>query len=273
MMKKYHTKFLILLVTLLSFFSVTLAGCGKQQEGSNIPTILIHGSPGSEHSFDTMTKMIEKRVDVTEEPLMEVTSNDRLIMHGRWKDGKNPLVVLRFVDSTANEDKRARWLSICMRYLYQHHGVRQVNLVGHSMGGIDILYYATYYQYHQKDLPKVNKVVSLGAPFNGCDFSQNGSLKQSMKNGPKEESHEYKMYAELMKEYPLKAKAWLNIAGDKLSDGVGDLVVPLGSVACITPLMKQTKVHYEFEVFKGEEHSELHDDSKVIDRMVKFLWE
>lgn len=271
-MKFSRVKRMVFVLACLFFGVMALSACSQTIESST-PTVLIHGAPGSDRSFVKTTELLASRVDVTKEPLMEVNADGKLIVHGRFRKGNNPLIVLRFTDSNADEDKRSEWLATCMRYLYQHEGVRQVNFIGHSMGGIDALYYATYYQNEKKDLPKVNKVVSLGAPFNGCDYSQNGSLESSLKHGPKEESQDYKTYAALMKKYPLKAKVWLNIAGDKLSDGKGDMIVPLGSVACITPLMKKEKIHYEFEVFKGDEHSELHDDKRVIDRIVQFLWE
>lgn len=263
-------------ILILVSVSFLLAGCQRQvadSAESEVPTVLIHGSPGSNRSFDTMVDLLQDKTSITEEPLMEVTSSGKLVVHGTWKTGKHPVVVVRFDDSTADEDKRSEWLATCMRYLYQELNIKKVNLVGHSMGGIDSFYYATRYQYRHPNLPRVNKVVSLGAPFNGCEASENGNAKTSSQKGPKIKSKDYQTYAALAKKYPIKVGGWLNIAGDKLGNGEGDLIVPLGSVTCIEPLMKEQKVNYREEIFVGDEHSELHDDEKVIDLMIKYLWQ
>lgn len=266
-------KWLMSLVGLLLL--ITMSGCQKQSASSaesEIPTVLIHGAPGSDDSFTKTMDLLKEETTITEEPLMEVTSDGRLIVHGIWKKGKHPVVLVRFNDSNADEDKRSEWLANCLKYLKRELNVNRVNLVGHSMGGIDIFYYATRYQYNHPGLPSVNRAVAIGAPFNGCDFSENGNAQKAAKEGPAKESREYKTYAALAKKHPIKVGAWLNIAGDKLANGEGDLIVPLSSVSCIEPIMKEDHVNYTYQVFNGDEHSELHDDKKVIQSIVKFLW-
>lgn len=68
----------------------------------------------------------------------------------------------------------------------KNYQVNKANIVGHSMGGVSGLrYLGTYGQ--DTSLPKIEKFVSIGAPFNDfIDTSQQQTIETELENGPTE---------------------------------------------------------------------------------------
>ena len=70
--------------------------------------------------------------------------------------------------------------------IYKKLSSEQSHIVGHSMGGVSGLrYLGTYGQ--DTSLPKIEKFVSIGAPFNDfIDTSQQQTIETELENGPTE---------------------------------------------------------------------------------------
>lgn len=73
-----------------------------------------------------------------------------------------------------------------IRIFAKEYDIQEVNIVGHSMGGISGLRYLLQ-DSQTTDLPKVNKLVAIGSPFNEfIDTLTSQSLEDLLTNGPNE---------------------------------------------------------------------------------------
>src|SRR5699024_2386023 len=68
------------------------------------------------------------------------------------------------------------WLSSVLQHLKEEYAVETVNLVGHSMGGIVSTKFSM--EYTSVDYPAVNRLVTIGSPFDGIYDEQYFEINQ-----------------------------------------------------------------------------------------------
>ena len=239
-----------------------------------IPTLFIHGYGGTEGSFNGMLSRFEednlgdKALTITVQPDGSVSDT------GSWDDqASNPLIQVLFADNKNNEWNQADWIKAVLVYLKQTYQIAEVNLVGHSMGGVSSFRYLVTYG-NDDSLPVVNKFVAIGAPFN--DFvtgNEEQSLEALIQDGPLVMSQRYSDFAEGIQNYP-KATKLLNIVGDLENGSDGDGTVPLRSGLSIGYLMQKNDLKYREKVITGSQtsHSQLHENTQVDKEVIDFLW-
>ena len=241
----------------------------------NVPTLFIHGYGGTEGSFNGMLSRFEednlgdKTLTVTVQPDGSVSDT------GSWDDqASNPLIQVLFADNENNEWNQADWIKAVLVYLKQTYQIEEVNLVGHSMGGVSSFRYLVTCG-NDDSLPVVNKFVAIGAPFN--DFvtgNEEQSLDALIQEGPLVMSQRYSDFAAGIQNYP-KGTKLLNIVGDLEDGSDGDGTVPLRSGLSIGYLMQKNGFKYREEVITGTQtsHSQLHENTQVDKEVADFLWE
>lgn len=241
---------------------------------TSVPTLFIHGYGGTEGSFNGMLSRFKanghgkKILTVTVQPDGSVSDN------GTWEDqSEKPMIQVLFADNKNNEWNQADWVKAVLDYLNNTYQIDEVNIVGHSMGGVSSFRYLITYG-SDESLPKVNKFVAIGAPFN--DFvtgNEAQGLDALAQEGPLVSSQRYSEFAAAIQQYP-KTTPMLNIVGDLQDGSDGDGTVPLRSGLAISYLMQINGIDYREEIITGPQasHSQLHENPHVDELVANFLW-
>lgn len=241
---------------------------------TSVPTLFIHGYGGTEGSFNGMLSRFEanghgkKILTVTVQPDGSVSDN------GTWEDqSEKPMIQVLFADNKNNEWNQADWVKSVLSYLSSTYQIEEVNIVGHSMGGVSSFRYLITYG-SDESLPKVNKFVAIGAPFN--DFvtgNEAQGLDALAQEGPWVSSQRYSDFAAAIQQYP-KATPMLNIVGDLEDGSEGDGTVPIRSGLSIGHLMQTNAIDYREKIITGPQasHSLLHENTQVDKLVADFLW-
>ncbi|QQP70724.1 alpha/beta fold hydrolase [Carnobacterium sp. CS13] len=241
---------------------------------TTVPTLFIHGYEGTKGTFDGMLSRLEvsglgeKALTVTVQPDGSVSET------GSWQDQAiNPLIQVLFADNKNNEWNQADWIKAVLSYLKQTYQIDEVNLVGHSMGGVSSFRYLVTYG-NDDSLPTVDKFIAIGAPFN--DFvtgNETQTLDALSQDGPSVISERYGDFSAAIQQYPSSTKM-LNIVGDLQDGSEGDGTVPIRSGLAIGYLMQTNGLDYHDEEITGAHahHSQLHENIKVDKLVAEFLW-
>lgn len=240
---------------------------------SEVPTLFIHGYGGTAGSFGGMLNRLEKISAGSLQMTLTVSGDGQGSQVGSL-DNRNPLIQVLFSDNTNNEWNQAQWLANCLTLL-KNQGVASVNLVGHSMGGVDVVRYL-FSTAQDASVPQINKIITIGAPFNEFELlNEDETLDSTLSSGPQNKSERYTEFsADLAKITP--TLPWLNIGGLLVADDPdqGDGTVPLPSAFALTSLATQLKFDYRNQIIMGDNaaHSNLHENTEVDKAVANFLW-
>lgn len=238
---------------------------------SAVPTVFIHGYGGTINSFVGMIQRLSSERKTTKEMLITVQSDGSLKVDGDLSKKKdNPSIQVLFTANKDTEWNQTEWIYTVLKYLKQQ-GVEQVNLVGHSMGGVSSLRYLTTYG-QPNDASTINKFISIGAPFN--DFTESSeSIDDVLRNGPSVKAGRYIDYQNGIANVPNKLPILL-LAGKINQETVTDGTVPLNSALATFSLLKDHGNPIKYQIFTGPnaQHSQLHENLNVDKTVVDFLW-
>ncbi len=238
---------------------------------STVPTVFIHGYGGTINSFGGMIQRLSSERKTTKEMLITVQSDGSLKVDGDLSKKKdNPSIQVLFTANKDTEWNQTEWIYTVLKYLKQQ-GVEQVNLVGHSMGGVSSLRYLTTYG-QPNDASTINKFISIGAPFN--DFTESSeSIDDVLRNGPSVKAGRYIDYQNGIANVPNKLPILL-LAGKINQETVTDGTVPLNSALATFSLLKDHGNPIKYQIFTGPnaQHSQLHENLNVDKTVVDFLW-
>ena len=237
---------------------------------SAVPTVFIHGYGGTINSFGGMIQRLSSERKTTKEMLVTVQSDGSLKVDGDLSKKKdNPSIQVLFTANKDTEWNQTEWIYTVLKYLKQQ-GVEQVNLVGHSMGGVSSLRYLTTYG-QPNDASTINKFISIGAPFN--DFTESSeSIDDVLRNGPSVKAGRYIDYQNGIANVPNKLPILL-LAGKINQETVTDGTVPLNSALATFSLLKDHGNPIKYQIFTGPnaQHSQLHENLNVDKTVVDFL--
>ena len=261
----------ILLVLSVIFISVQSKKTKIKEDYT--PTLVLHGSPTTRNSMLPMIERMSRAINGQHDLTLVVDNHGRVHAEGKYQVLPNSIIQIIFENNDSSEYNQVQWLGNCMRYLKKKCGIKEVNFIGHSLGGVDMLFYLSEYEPKiRQQVPRVNKVVTLGSPFNGENKEDNADYKQIEKIGPEKMLKTYKLMVKNAEKYPLAVNEWLNIAGDRYDNGHGDGIVPIGSVASLSPIMEKQHIDYQFTIIPYVSHSGLHASQRV-DRVIEeFIW-
>ena len=189
------------------------------------------------------------------------------------KKKDNPSIQVLFAANKDNEWNQTEWIYLILNYLKQQ-GVEQVNLVGHSMGGVSSLRYLTTYG-QPDDASMIKKFISIGAPFNEfIDTLGEQSIDDLLQNGPDQQASRYLDYSNGIANVPNKLSVLL-IAGKLDQTTPSDGTVPVTSALATYSLLKNHGNPISYQIFTGSkaQHSQLHENSEVDQAIANFLWQ
>jgi len=133
-----------------------------QKQNPVVPTVFLHGFAGDGATFEEMIRAYETDGLGQLTDKFEVGPNEEVSVLLDI-EGQNPMAQVVFKNNTAALSDQVGWLALCLDKLKEKYGAKQVNLVGHSMGGL----LATKYVL-DKGGDDVARVVTLGSPLEGA---------------------------------------------------------------------------------------------------------
>ncbi|MCI1915575.1 MAG: alpha/beta hydrolase [Lactobacillus sp.] len=263
----------------------------KQYQQTTTPTLFFHGY-GSSANAETKMTHAAKRAGVTQTIVRANVSNQGKVTFNQHipAHAVNPIVEVNLADKTlANAPHSrtnyasaypygARYVAAVINALEKQHHYRSVNLVGHFMGNLEIIYYLKAHtkQIQQGKLPAVKHYVAIAGHFDGIlgMNDQANSLKIDPKTGkPSKMAPEYKALLPLRQTFPHETKV-LNIFGNLEDGSNSDGDVSTASARSLRYLINHHASYQELKVRgKQAQHSQLHNGNHQVDQaLINFLW-
>ncbi|PHK50179.1 alpha/beta hydrolase [Staphylococcus edaphicus] len=273
---------MIIIITVLCVIVAILilkANANNKMSNNNthIPTFYLHGYAGTGNSMKLLVNSAHESTNVKDVVRAKVSKEGMVTFDGDIHfNAKRPVVDIILEDNT-NKDltKNAQWIRNAIIATMTQYHFEKFNFVAHSMGNQSFSYYMLNYG-NDQHLPRLNKQVSLAGNFNG-EVDINGldlDVTLNNKGKPNLMLKDYKDLLTMKQRYPKDAQV-LNIYGD-INDGTqSDGRVTNVSSKALEYLLGDRIASYEtFKVTGAKaEHSELHDNQIVIDKINAFLWE
>lgn len=275
------------LIPVLAILTIILAACSNSKSTSaktskvtiGTPTLFFHGGGSSYHAEEHMVDAA-KKAGVTKSVIRaEVTSSGKVTLIGDFsKNAKNPIVEVNYQNNRQlNFREHGVYATNVVKALQKQYSFKQMNMVGHSLGNISIIYYMLLNGKNKK-MPKLVKQVDMAGHFAGLNFDVPSDIRQPKglkldKNGkPNKMNKTYKEMTKVRNTYPKNQVKVLNIIGD-IGDKT-DGTVPNVSSLSLKYLVEDKAKSYQVVKFAGKNarHSRLHENSQVDKVLIKFLW-
>ncbi|HJA47672.1 MAG TPA: alpha/beta hydrolase [Candidatus Limosilactobacillus excrementigallinarum] len=247
---------------------------------STTPTLFFHGGGSSYHAEEHMVNAA-KKAGVTKTVLRANVAKDGYVtLHGTMhKNSINPIVEVNYEDNRQLDfNKHGVWATNVVKALQKQYGIKNINMVGHSLGNISIIYYLLQ-NAQNKSMPKLRKQVDMAGHFDGLDFAQlpaeirqPQNLKLGRNGKPNHMNATYRQMTKLRSIYPKNQIRVLNIIGN--IGGKTDGTVTNVSSLSLKYLVAQRAKSYQVKTFHGKlaRHSKLHSNPAVDKVLIQFLW-
>lgn len=278
--KVYFTSFFVVL------FLFVLSGCSQETQKvpakkvtstltntRTIPTLFFHGWGSSSKAEDQMANAA-KKAGVTKTIVQaDVNKKGEVKLKGTIpKNAKNPIIEVNLEDNKSGKTSYVKNVIVAISNKYHY---AKINLVGHSMGNLQIVDYINE-NYNNKKLPKINKIVSIAGHYNGYlgeEVGQKAKIKNEQTGQPDMYSDSFKKLLSLRKHYPKEIEV-LNIYGDKKDGSNSDGSVSVASAQSYKYLINgRAKLYREVKISgKDAQHSKLHENKEVDKLLINFLW-
>lgn len=276
-----------LLIVLLCVVALVLTGCTNQSNSTSqkvkvtsTPTLFFHGGGSSYHAEEHMVQAAEN-IGVTKSVIRaEVAKDGKVTLVGTWpKNAKNPICEVNYENNRQLDyNKHGEYASNVVKALQKKYGIKKINMVGHSLGNISIIYYLLQ-NANKKNMPQIQKQVDIAGHFAGLSFSNvPTSIRQPSgmtldKNGkPNKMNATYRQMTAVRKLYQDNRIQVLNVIGNigDNTDGTVDNISSL-SLKYLTG-NGQSSYHELIITGKNARHSRLHENTQVDRALIKFLW-
>ncbi|KJY58602.1 alpha/beta hydrolase [Lactobacillus melliventris] len=288
MTKKHKTIIAGTLLLVLLLLAVYIFKNNYQKEnGASIriatPTLFVHGWGSSYHAEESMVAYAQKSHATNSVIRADVSPAGKVTLLGTIKKrAKNPIVEVNLQNNksifaglsnqTSAMNKSSNYIKDVITTLQKRYRFNRINLVGHSMGNLQIAYYLRN-NATNAHMPHLNKQVSIAGHYNGYVGEQGAPNKTVLNRAgkPRQMSTGYRTLLNLRKKFPQKA-AVLNIYGDMGSGSDGDVTV--NSARSYRYLVSKRARSYQEKEIRGPraQHSKLHENTQVDRLLVNFLW-
>ncbi|BDR58493.1 alpha/beta hydrolase [Xylocopilactobacillus apicola] len=241
------------------------------------PTIFLHGWGSSVNAEHQMTSAMKKSGITNSVTQAIVSPEGKVKLIGSIpKHAKNPVVEVGFKNNKNTDyHEDGQWLKNVITELQNTYQIKNVNLVGHSMGNMAIAYYILDHS-NNSSLPKLRKQVDMAGHFDGIiGMNDKPNLTKLDDSGkPDRMDDNYRTLLGLRKKYPNKQVHVLNIFGDKNDGSHSDGSVTNASSQSLRYLIgERAKTYQEKKIIGADgQHSRLHENKEVDQILIKFLW-
>ncbi|WP_281166042.1 alpha/beta hydrolase [Liquorilactobacillus sicerae] len=275
-MKKYYGLWVVLVI-----LGVTMVGWTKGSQSNNrtqTPTFFLHGY-GSSYRAELFFVRKAKQAGVTDSVVRAnvLPTGKVLLQHSAtWRrNSRNPIVEVDFVDNRdRNYHQDADWLADALHRLQRKYHFHKYNVVAHSMGNLDLMYYLL----GDKRLSglKLKHQVDIAGPFDGSNIDGYSFLNNRLqKNGlPTRLSFFYHYFLTHRDRYSFDQTRVMNIYGNLNNGSNSDGRVSTVSARSLKYLLQHRAKSYQQIKISGAsaQHSRLHHNLKVSRLINQFLW-
>lgn len=250
---------------------------------SSTPTIFVHGWGSSYHAEEKMVNAA-RQAGVTRTIVVANVTPAGKVTFNRPLPAKavNPIVEVNLEDNKLTKYRNnytkgyhhgGQYVKDVVLALEKQHHYATINLVGHSMGNLEIINYIND-NAGNHNLPKINHLVAIAGHYNGLvgqEAAEQATLDQSGK--PSWQDPSFRELLSLRKTFPRNTKV-LNIYGDLKDGSHSDKDVPVNSAKSLRYLVAGRAKSYEEHQINGRmgQHSRLHNNNQVNQLLIKFLW-
>lgn len=236
-------------------------------------TLFFHGFGSSSHAEKQMVNSLKKRGATNTVIKANVSRTGHVLLTGKLPSKvKNPVVEVNFENNReADYSIDGKWTKNVVVALQKKYGMQKMNMVGHSMGNMDIMYYLLA-NADNKKLPRLCKQVDIAGHFNGIlGYSRINNAPINAAGKPMKMDQAYRNLLPLRNKYPNKQVKVLNIYGN-IGNGT-DGRVSNNSSKSLKYLLNGRELSYQEYEIKGVSHSKLHESRRVDDLLDEFLYE
>lgn len=272
------------LITIILIIIAIICGIGlgignlKAKQDSNClanttPTLFFHGYESSSHAEEKMVNSLKKRGATNTVIKANVSRTGHVSLSGKLPSKvKNLVVEVNFENNReADYSIDGKWTKNVVVALQKQYGMQKMNMVGHSMGNMDIMYYLLA-NANNKKLPRLCKQIDIAGHFNGIlKYSKVDNSPANADGKPETMDTEYKALLPLRNNYPNKQVKVLNIYGN-IGNGT-DGSVSNNSSKSLKYLLNGRELSYQEREIKGVSHSKLHENKQVDNLLYEFLYQ
>lgn len=247
-----------------------------QFQKSSTATLFLHGYNGGPSSTNYLIDQAQKAGAAQKALVVRVYKNGVMAFKGYWqKSIQNPMVQVIFEDNRASQKTQIYWLHAVLVQLKAKYGVTSYNAVGHSLGSNDIVNQALKYGHDQK-VPTLNKIVTIGGPFDGLTGYLNAETEQRVQKVAAKPIRFTRHFAEMLKyrqNFPANVQM-LNVIGDTNDGYNNDGYVGVASARSVSYLLRGKLAKYQEKFYSGTDaaHCSLNQNPQVAQSMISFLW-
>ncbi|WP_079707902.1 alpha/beta fold hydrolase [Paraliobacillus ryukyuensis] len=261
----------IILCSLLLLAFVYAEPTDSKNQREQTPTLFIHGYKGGPRSFQTMLQRMEHNNWAEKAMVIHVAPNGDIVFGGRLAKHHNPLIQVIFAEDKASIAQQTIWIEDILYRLKNIYEIDQVNIVGHSMGGLTATN-TILQDSMNKEFPHVEKLVVIASPFKGID--KNNYFKVNKGNAAVDLRPHSQALTNMIqrKTYFPPSISVLAIAGVSNNYGT-DGLVRLDSAMGIEAIVNEKQLKRKIFYNKRATHSGLHELEAVDQRIATFLWE
>ena len=244
---------------------------------TDIPTFFIHGYGSSYRAERYMVNSATENGVTNTVVRANVRRNGsiRILHNSRWTDQSyNPLIEVNFIaNHNRNYPRYAFWFGKVLKQLQSQHHFTKYNVVAHSLGNLDLMYYLLG---HEKKTAQLVHQVDIAGPFDGSNidgfrFPDN---KLAADSRPQKMSDFYHFFLNRKENYPINQVHVLNIYGNLDNGSNSDGRVSTTSARSLKYLIGNRAKSYHQVEFKGwdAQHHMLRQNPQVSQKIIEFVW-
>lgn len=239
---------------------------------NQVPTLFIHGYAGNRFSSGSMIKRFERYGWGQKSTVIVIKADGTLKITG---DPNVPggFIQVLFDNNRMSVMHQTDWLWRLMSTLKNEYSIERVNILAHSMGGVTVLNYLSKFGISDR-VPHVEKVVTLGVPFNDLEVGKDGKEIEYRPLTPNGPSVMTPLFKSMQKHRYIISPTtkFLNIAGDLNNGTHSDGSVSLDSVLSLRYLL--VKQAYREIIVTDEKagHFKLHENRLIDEKIGCFLF-
>ncbi|RTZ57257.1 alpha/beta hydrolase [Bacillus sp. SAJ1] len=271
--KMLYFSIVIVAFALFIFLFIKPDTTKSQHNTQSTPTLFVHGFKGGPRSFNFMLERFQNQYHWGKKTMVcEVDKNGHLHIYGGIPTySKNPFIQVVFKNNRASIQDTTNWLKEIMTVLNQRYNVKEIYVVGHSMGGLVL---TNFIEQSNGQYPEVQKLITIGSPFKGI---QKETYYQNVHNtGPA--IFDLKSHSPFLQSLVSNRNTFnrhiqvLSIAGVAKDPEDGDGVVSLNSALGLQDIVPNSNFHKKIIYDPHATHSSLHEHPIVDQYIGEFLW-